>query len=45
MYAIGRQKPEGMGVQEGWREKKGSLCDICHFDPGDPAITYRGFPV
>ena len=26
-------------------EKKGSLCDICHFDPGDLAVVCRGFPV
>jgi hypothetical protein len=44
MYAIGRQKSEGVGVQEGSREKKGCLCDICHFDPGDPVVVYRGFP-
>jgi len=45
MYAIGRQKSEGVGVQEGWREKKGSLCDICHFDPRDLTAVCRGFPV
>lgn len=25
-------------------EKKGCLCDICHFDHGDLAVMYRGFP-
>jgi hypothetical protein len=25
-------------------EKKGGLCDICHFDPGDPTVVCRGFP-
>ena len=44
MYAIGRQKSKGVGVQEGWSEKKGGLCDICHFDPGDLAVVCRGFP-
>ncbi len=45
MYAIGRQKSEGVGVQEGSREKKGCLCDICHFDFRDLAVELWGFPV
>ena len=45
IYAIGRQKSEGGGGVGGVRERKGSLCDICHFDLGDLTVVCRGFPV